>query len=131
MDFLTKRAFLSASKSKSLFKGHSRSTSAVSFSRTCFSSGAYERVEGLSGYEGKARGQGQGSLGATKIAENLGHMAKETTDKAWDSARNTTQNVQDTLVAAADENVVDTTEYRAIEDLENSAQGNAHFGTQT
>lgn len=66
----------------------------------------------------------QGALGATKIAENMGELAKETMDKAWDSAKNTTQNVQDTLVAAADENVVDTTEYRTIEDLKNAVEAN-------
>lgn len=61
---------------------------------------------------------------ATKMAENMGDLARKTMDKAWDSAKNTTQNVQDTLVAAADENVFDTTEYRTIEDLKNSVEAN-------
>ncbi|PON91172.1 hypothetical protein TorRG33x02_129880 [Trema orientale] len=62
----------------------------------------------------------QGAPGATKMAESMGDLAKETMDMAWDSTNNATRNVQDTMVAAADENVVDTTEYRTIEDLKNS-----------
>lgn len=59
----------------------------------------------------------EGTVKATEMGEKLGEMAKEAMDTAWDSAKNTTQKVEDTLVAEADENVVDTSEYRAIEDL--------------
>ncbi|XP_062086972.1 uncharacterized protein LOC133793688 [Humulus lupulus] len=83
------------------------------------------KIEDESGIRGfvadKAR---EGAIGARKVAENMGDLAKETMDTAWDSANNTTQNVQDTLIATADKNVVDTTEYRSIEDLNNSVQPN-------
>ncbi|PON40082.1 hypothetical protein PanWU01x14_300250 [Parasponia andersonii] len=62
----------------------------------------------------------QGAIGAIKMADSMGDLAKETMEMAWDSTKNATRNVQDTMVAAADENVVDTTEYRTIEDLKNS-----------
>ncbi|KAM6601049.1 hypothetical protein CsatA_020658 [Cannabis sativa] len=80
------------------------------------------KIEDESGVTGfvadKAR---EGAIGATKIAEKMGELATETIDTAWDSANNTTQNVQDTLIATADKNVVDTTEYRSIHDLNNSS----------
>ena len=61
---------------------------------------------------------------ATRVAE----MAKGTTmDKAWDAAKNATRDVQDTVVAAADENVVDTTEYRTIMDLNNYSDDQDHI----
>ncbi|KAH7512575.1 hypothetical protein FEM48_Zijuj12G0105100 [Ziziphus jujuba var. spinosa] len=63
----------------------------------------------------------QGTVKATEMEEKLSEMAKEAMDTAWDSAKNTTQKVEDTLVAEADENVVDTSEYRAIEDLTHRA----------
>ncbi|KAM1311150.1 hypothetical protein ACFX13_007795 [Malus domestica] len=51
---------------------------------------------------------------------------RETNNVAWDSAKNTTRKVTDTLVAEADENVVDTAEYRTIEDLSTFADQNDH-----
>ncbi|XP_048321164.2 uncharacterized protein LOC112488976 [Ziziphus jujuba] len=63
----------------------------------------------------------QGTVKATEMEEKLSEMAKEAMDTAWDSAKNTTQKVEDTLVAEADENVVDTSEYRAIEDITHRA----------
>lgn len=59
----------------------------------------------------------QGTVKATDTEENVGEMAKEALDTAWDSAKHTSQKLQDTFVAEADENVVDTTEYKTIEDL--------------
>ncbi|GMN54491.1 hypothetical protein TIFTF001_023626 [Ficus carica] len=154
MEVLRKRAILSASKSlliKGRLGYAQSSTSRANLSRTCFSSATYYyRIEGLSSDEGNIRRGHEdhhhhdhknvenmsgvtglaadtavrGTLGSTKIAENLSATwQRRRMDKAWDSAKNRTQNVQDTLFAAADENVVDTTEYRTIEDLKNSFRG--------
>lgn len=49
----------------------------------------------------------QGTVEATEMGEKVGEMAKE----AVDTTNHTSQKLQDTLVAEADENVVDTTEY--------------------
>lgn len=88
----------------------------------------HKNVENMSGVTGFAADTAvRGTLGATKIAENLSATwRRRRMDKAWDSAKNRTQNVQDTIVAAADENVADTTEYRTIEDLKNSQEANVH-----
>lgn len=61
----------------------------------------------------------QGEVKTTEVAEDLIDLAKETMiDSAYDNAKNTTQKVKHTtLVSEADENVVDTSEYRSIQEL--------------
>lgn len=71
-------------------------------------------MSGVTGYVGDTARQGTAK--AEEVAEDLVDMAKERTDFAWDSTKNKTQKVGDTLVAEANENVIDTTEYRNMED---------------
>ncbi|KAG2677856.1 hypothetical protein I3760_12G115900 [Carya illinoinensis] len=51
-------------------------------------------------------------------AEDVGETVKEAMDSAFDVTKETTsiQNMKDTVVVVADTNVVDTTEYRSIQD---------------
>ncbi|PQP94865.1 uncharacterized protein Pyn_37263 [Prunus yedoensis var. nudiflora] len=65
-----------------------------------------DNMSGVTGFIGDTARQGTAK--ATEVAE-------ERTDFAWDSTKDKTQKVGDTLVAEADENVVDTTEYRNME----------------
>ncbi|CAB4277475.1 unnamed protein product [Prunus armeniaca] len=73
-----------------------------------------DNMSGATGFVGDTARQGTAK--AAEVAEDLVEMAKERTDFAWDSTKNKTQKVGDTLVAEADENIIDTTEYRNMED---------------
>lgn len=73
-----------------------------------------DNMNGVTVFVGDTARQGQAK--AAEVAEDLVDMAKERTDFAWDSTKNKNQKVGDTLVAEADENVIDTTEYRNMED---------------
>ncbi|KAG4960779.1 hypothetical protein JHK87_037412 [Glycine soja] len=60
----------------------------------------------------------QGAVKATEVLENVGERAKETVDTALDAAKKTTEGVTETTtMVEADNNVVDTVEYRCTEDL--------------
>lgn len=59
----------------------------------------------------------QGTRKAAEVVEDVGAAAKETADIAWDATKKATQNIRETTTAEADTNVVDTAEYRCVEDL--------------
>lgn len=83
-------------------------------------------MSGVTGFVAADKAR-QGTVKATEAADNIVDKVKETMDSAWDSAKKTSdQNVKDTLVAEADENVVDTTEYRSIEDLAHVREQHHH-----
>ncbi|CAN6560958.1 unnamed protein product [Malus baccata var. baccata] len=83
-------------------------------------------IDDMSGVTGFVAGTArQSAAKATGVAEDLVDMARET-NVAWDSVKNTTRKVTDTLVAEADANVVDTAEYRTIEDHSKFADQNDH-----
>ncbi|KAF3442024.1 hypothetical protein FNV43_RR15940 [Rhamnella rubrinervis] len=77
--------------------------------------GESKDVENMSGVKGFVADTAiQDKVKATEMGEKVGEMAKEAMDTAWDSAKNTSQKLRDALVAEADENVVDTAEYRTM-----------------
>nr|XP_011458919.1 PREDICTED: uncharacterized protein LOC105349845 [Fragaria vesca subsp. vesca] len=132
---LSKRSIFNISKS--FLKEHPSSSVQSLLSRAC-SSTSYERaqdpgnrtpletreherdvtIDNMSGVTGfVADAVRDGAAKTTEVAEDLVDLAKETMDSAYDNTKKTTKKVSETLVAEADENVVDTSEYRSIEDL--------------
>lgn len=70
---------------------------------------------GVTGYVADAARQG--TRKAAEVVESVGETTMETVDTAWDATKKATQNIRETTTAEADTNVVDTAEYRCVEDL--------------
>ncbi|KAI9083553.1 hypothetical protein K1719_034495 [Acacia pycnantha] len=99
---------------------HSRlppiTTSSISFSTAYpHPQGHGDEGGGVTGYVADAARQG--TRKAAEVVESVGETAMETVDTAWDATKKATQNIRETTTAEADTNVVDTAEYRCVEDL--------------
>jgi hypothetical protein len=59
----------------------------------------------------------QGVKKAMETAEDVGDTVKQAMESAFDVTTKTTQHINETIVAEAENNVVDTAEYRSIQDV--------------
>ena len=59
----------------------------------------------------------QGVKKAMETAEDVGDTVKQAMESAFDVKTKTTQHINETIVAEAENNVVDTAEYRSIQDV--------------
>lgn len=60
----------------------------------------------------------QGVKKAMDTAEDVSDTVKQAMESAFDVTTKTTQHIKATIVAEADDNVIDTAEYRSIQDAE-------------